>query len=171
MKLKGLLLAIATVFSAVGCGVNSEDVSDTQGRSPTGEHRYTLAISRATNRMTLWSAKTKKPVAGWINVPVITGSDFSTPSGVFYVETKVKCPEWNHPELGSAGPCAANNPLGRRWIQWNTSSYGVHGNSNESLFNLPDNSRRLSHGCIRMRNADVERLFEIVGRGDKVQID
>lgn len=117
--------------------------------------------------MTLWSAATEKPVQGWFSIPVITGTDFSTPSGTFYVETTVKCPEWNHPTLGSAGRCAENNPLGRRWIQWNTSSYGVHGNSNESLFNLPDNERRLSHGCIRMRNADVERLFEIVGRGDR----
>lgn len=170
MKLKISFLAASLVgLTFAGCSVQvaNESLSQTQAVSA---HRYTMVINRATNRMTVYSVATHQPVAGWVAVPVITGAGYATPRGTFHVEFKEKCPPWYHPELGQAGPCAANNPLGRRWIQFNTASYGVHGNSDESLFNLPDNERRLSHGCVRMRNADVERLYEFVGVGDKIEI-
>lgn len=171
MSFKNFALGLLTVSSLAACGKNEAATSQTKANYPTGEHHYTLVISRTTNRLTVYSAATHKPVPGWIGIRVITGAGYATPSGTYYIEDKEKCPTWSHPALGYAGPCAPDNPLGRRWIQWNTMAYGIHGNSAEYLFDLPDNERRLSHGCIRMKNADVERLYEFVGRGDKVIID
>ena len=42
----------------------------------------------------------------------------------------------------------------------------IHGTNHESLIGTP-----ASHGCIRMRNADVIELFEAVDLGTEVQID
>jgi hypothetical protein len=43
--------------------------------------------------------------------------------------------------------------------------YGIHGtNHPESI------GHAASHGCIRMRNHDVEELFELVRVGDQVEL-
>jgi hypothetical protein len=43
--------------------------------------------------------------------------------------------------------------------------YGIHGT------NMPNSiGRAASHGCIRMRNQDVEELFELVQVGDPVEL-
>jgi len=41
----------------------------------------------------------------------------------------------------------------------------IHGTPQESLLGTP-----ASYGCIRMRSADVKQLYELVGRGAKVEI-
>jgi len=57
--------------------------------------------------------------------------------------------------------------FGSRWmgldVPWGT--YGIHGT------NVPTSvGQYASHGCIRMRNADIEVLFEMVPRGTPVEI-
>ena len=43
--------------------------------------------------------------------------------------------------------------------------YGIHGT------NMPNSiGKAASHGCIRMRNHDVEELFELVQVGDSVEL-
>jgi hypothetical protein len=43
--------------------------------------------------------------------------------------------------------------------------YGIHGT------NVPSSiGRNASHGCIRMRNRDVEQLFEMMSVGDEVEL-
>jgi lipoprotein-anchoring transpeptidase ErfK/SrfK len=43
--------------------------------------------------------------------------------------------------------------------------YGIHGT------NVPSSiGSKASHGCIRMRKADVEELFELVKVGDEVEM-
>jgi hypothetical protein len=41
--------------------------------------------------------------------------------------------------------------------------YGIHGTNNPRSI-----GRNASHGCIRMRNEDVQELFEMVAVGDEV---
>ena len=62
------------------------------------------------------------------------------------------------------------NPLGKRWMGLNIngtqgSTYGIHGNNDESSI-----GKNVSHGCIRMHNADVEWLFDQVTIGTTVLI-
>ena len=58
-----------------------------------------------------------------------------------------------------------NNPLGTRWLGLNLKGYGIHGT------NRPDSiGRNASHGCIRMRNREIEELFRMVAIGDQVEL-
>jgi len=86
-----------------------------------------------------------------------------SPSGSYRVARRVSEPAYYHPgKVIAAGP---ENPLGPRWIGLDTQGYGIHGtNEPESI------GRAASHGCIRMRNADVTDLFERVQTGDAVEI-
>jgi hypothetical protein len=62
------------------------------------------------------------------------------------------------------------NPLGTRWIAWMTpdgrpSRLGFHGTKDpESI------GRDLSQGCVRLRNPDMEELFEILPKGSVVRV-
>jgi lipoprotein-anchoring transpeptidase ErfK/SrfK len=47
----------------------------------------------------------------------------------------------------------------------NNKGYGIHGTNNQGSV-----GHNVSHGCIRMRKADVEQLFEIVKVGDVVEM-
>jgi len=55
--------------------------------------------------------------------------------------------------------------VGTRWIGLNQKGYGIHGtNAPKSV------GHAASHGCIRLRNRDVERLFTMLRVGDAVEI-
>ena len=57
------------------------------------------------------------------------------------------------------------NPIGTRWLGLSVKGYGIHGT------NVPSSiGRNVSHGCIRMRNRDVEELFQMVAVGDQVEL-
>ena len=54
---------------------------------------------------------------------------------------------------------------GRAEKFWGNSWYGIHGTNNPASI-----GRNASHGCIRMRNRDVEELFAMVSVGDEVEL-
>jgi hypothetical protein len=86
-----------------------------------------------------------------------------SPTGSFIVVTRVKNPTWYGPRV--VVPPGPQNPLGPRWIGISEKGYGVHGtNAPRSI------GKAASHGCIRMRNRDVEELFEMVEAGDPVEL-
>ena len=88
-----------------------------------------------------------------------------TPRGYYKIEEKVVNPSWidpNDPEYEI--PSGADNPLGYRWMQI-FGNYGIHGtNRPESIGNY------VSNGCIRMKEADVEKLYDAVEVGTPVEI-
>lgn len=57
--------------------------------------------------------------------------------------------------------------FGPRWLGLNVpwGTYGIHGTNKQYSI-----GRHLSHGCIRMRNRDVEELYEMIPVGTKVTI-
>ena len=59
----------------------------------------------------------------------------------------------------------ARNPVGTRWIGLSQKGYGIHGTDRPRSI-----GHAKSHGCIRLRNQDVERLFERVRAGDVVEL-
>src|SRR6185369_5418003 len=86
-----------------------------------------------------------------------------SPTGTFTVIRRVPNPTWYH--AGKVVPPGKNNPVGSRWIGLSEKGYGIHGT------NAPGSiGRNVSHGCIRMRNRDVEQLFEMVSIGDSVEL-
>jgi lipoprotein-anchoring transpeptidase ErfK/SrfK len=86
-----------------------------------------------------------------------------SPSGTFTIVNRVANPTYYHPgKVIAPGP---QNPIGTRWIGLNQKGYGIHGTDEPSSIGYAT-----SHGCIRLRNADVERLFERVRPGDVVEL-
>jgi hypothetical protein len=96
--------------------------------------------------------------------PIAVGRPSSpTPEGTFQVVTRIPDPTWWGPEGKVVAP-GPGNPLGTRWIGLSQKGYGIHGtNAPRSI------GKAASHGCIRMRKADVESLFEKVAVGDTVE--
>jgi L,D-transpeptidase ErfK/SrfK len=96
--------------------------------------------------------------------PVAVGAAESpSPKGEFRIVTRVSNPTYYHP--GSVIPGGKNNPVGTRWLGLNLKGYGIHGT------NAPASvGRAASHGCIRLRNRDVEQLFSMLHVGDTVEI-
>jgi len=86
-----------------------------------------------------------------------------SPTGTFTIVTRVANPTYYHPgKVIAPGP---QNPIGTRWIGLNQKGYGIHGTDQPASIGYAK-----SHGCIRLRNADVERLFERVHSGDVVEL-
>jgi lipoprotein-anchoring transpeptidase ErfK/SrfK len=86
-----------------------------------------------------------------------------SPSGEFQIVQRLANPTYYHPGV-VIGP-GANNPLGPRWIGLNVQGFGIHGT------NRPDSiGKNASHGCIRLRNSDIEDLFARVHVGDHVSL-
>ena len=86
-----------------------------------------------------------------------------SPTGTFTIVNRVANPTYYHPgKVIAPGP---QNPIGTRWIGLNQKGYGIHGTDQPASIGYAQ-----SHGCIRLRNADVERLFERVRTGDVVEL-
>ena len=88
-----------------------------------------------------------------------------TPTGYYKIRSKDVNPTWTDPsDTSIVIPSGENNPLGYRWMHL-FGHYGIHGT------NRPDSiGHYVSNGCIRMREADVEALFDMVDVGTPVEI-
>lgn len=92
-----------------------------------------------------------------------------TPTGAFEVGEKTADPPWmpiGAKQLPFGHP---DNPLGTRWIAWHRdgikTSYGFHG-----TWEPEGVGGRVSQGCLRMRNEDVEVLFELLPVGSEILV-
>lgn len=92
------------------------------------------------------------------------GKEDSTPLGTFAVVDKVVNPQYTDPDGKVVSADDPHNPLGERWIDLG-SSYGIHGTIDPQSI-----GRAESRGCIRMRNADVEEVFDMLTVGSQVVI-
>lgn len=100
--------------------------------------------------------------------PIAIGQDgWETPVGQFAVRQKELNPSWQHPITGERFPGNhPKNPLGNRWIGfWFDGEYeiGFHGTNQDELI-----GQAVSHGCIRLRNRDIEALYQKVSTGTPV---
>jgi lipoprotein-anchoring transpeptidase ErfK/SrfK len=99
---------------------------------------------------------------------VSIGADATTPAGVFKVRDRIKDPDWYF--RGKRIPFGdPQNIIGTRWIGLTGSAViegiGIHGTSDPASI-----GKAASMGCIRMHNADVEKLFEWLDAGVEVEI-
>src|SRR4051812_31031022 len=86
-----------------------------------------------------------------------------SPTGTFKIVNHIANPTWYYKgKVVGPGP---GNPVGTRWMGLSAAGYGLHGT------NVPSSiGKNASHGCIRLRNADVEQLFKLVAIGDQVEL-
>jgi len=96
--------------------------------------------------------------------PVAVGAAWSpSPTGEFQIVSRVANPTYYH--RGNVVPSGKDNPVGTRWLGLSRPRYGIHGtNAPRSI------GHAASHGCIRLRNRDMERLFTMLQVGDAVEI-
>lgn len=87
----------------------------------------------------------------------------NSPTGEFQVVNRVVNPTYYHP--GTVIAPGKDNPVGTRWIGLNKKGYGIHGTNEPWSI-----GKAASHGCIRLRNRDVEQLFTMLRVGDTVEI-
>ena len=96
---------------------------------------------------------------------------FATPPGAYHIKSKAKNPSWHNPGSSWARfmpayiPPGPRNPLGTRALRLDRGSLVIHGTPQPWTI-----GRRASHGCIRMKKADVEQLFDLVPQGTPVFI-
>jgi L,D-transpeptidase ErfK/SrfK len=116
-----------------------------------------------------------------ITYPISMGRmDWRTPLGKARVITKVKDPTWTPPEsirrehaakgdiLPAVVPAGPDNPLGRFAMRLSVPGYLIHGTEeNYKSFGI---GMRVTHGCMRMYNEDVARLFPLVEVGMPVYL-
>src|SRR5215472_7759081 len=96
--------------------------------------------------------------------PTAVGAPASpSPAGSYKVVERVADPTWYG--KGKIVPPGKNNPVGTRWIGLSIKGYGIHGTNQPASI-----GHNASHGCIRMRNRDVEQLFDIISIGDPVEL-
>lgn len=100
--------------------------------------------------------------------PVGLGLNGATPQGTFYIVNRITNPDWfDRGRVVETGD--PENPLGSRWMglgnQTGPTSYGIHPTGD------PESIRaNRSRGCIRMRPADAEVLFDLCAIGTPVLI-
>ena len=108
--------------------------------------------------------------------PVGLGKNDSTPTGTWTCEAgkKIINPTYFSPRgEGVIDADDPKNPLGERWIglagidghALGKSSYGIHGTIDETSI-----GKQESMGCIRMHNADVEMVFDMVVDGKSIVV-
>ncbi|BAZ82104.1 L,D-transpeptidase [Sphaerospermopsis kisseleviana CS-549] len=101
--------------------------------------------------------------------PVAIGQpQWETPVGKFKVLNMIENPAWENPfvENKQIIPPGSQNPLGERWIGfWSDGKdeIGFHG-----TYQRDSIGKAVSHGCVRLYNEDVLKLYEIVKVGTPV---
>jgi L,D-transpeptidase ErfK/SrfK len=105
--------------------------------------------------------------------PIAIGKEgWETPVGRYQVEEMVEHPDFAKLDGGVVVkwfPPGPTNPLGERWIGFAHGegwTLGIHGTPHPELL-----GRAVSHGCIRMRNADVIRVYDRVRLGTPVIVE
>jgi len=98
--------------------------------------------------------------------PVAVGRpEHHTPIGSYSILSKAVYPTWVPPDGRPPIPPGPDNPLGSRWLGWSRSGFGLHGtNAADSI------GQAVSLGCVRLHNADIEELFELVKVGTPLKI-
>jgi len=86
-----------------------------------------------------------------------------SPSGEFQIVQRLENPTYFRPGV-VIGP-GSSNPLGTRWMGLNVKGFGIHGTNRPASV-----GKNASHGCVRLRNRDMEDLFARVRVGDRVSL-
>ena len=165
--LPALLLAIASGLA--GCAAVGPRPEPTSA----GKEPY-LLLRLGERRLYVKDAEAELPTEGF---PVAVGKpQFPTPTGRFQVNEMVKDPDFlvfdfSNPQGRDRGriPPGPENPLGLRWIGFAHAhgwSIGFHGTAKTQFL-----GQAVSHGCVRMANADIIKVFDRIKLGTPVVVE
>ncbi len=157
MMLAGIVFAAST--EAAGTAPPAGENRQTAKAEPGGEKR--IVINIASRSLALYQGGKKIRL-----YPLCLGKPSTpTPTGYYKISSKDVNPTWTDPsDLSVVIPSGESNPLGYRWMLL-YGHYGIHGT------NRPDSIGTYgSNGCIRLKEKDVEALFDLVDIGTPVEI-
>ncbi len=122
--------------------------------------RFSIVVDKSQN--ILFLKRSGKVIKAYV---VSTGKDNSTPVGKFKITNeKLENPTWFR--TGAVvSPDSPENILGSRWMGLNIEGYGIHGNRN-----INEMGKQVTQGCVRMKNEEVEDLFDIIPAETEVEI-
>ena len=121
---------------------------------------FTIVIDKSDNTLLLKTGDETVKV-----YPVSTGKNNSSPVGNFIIKDRYADPVWFH--KGDVVPADdPKNFLGTRWLGFDLPKYGIHGTIEPERI-----GKQVSSGCIRMRNEDVQELYDLVPIGTHVAIE
>jgi lipoprotein-anchoring transpeptidase ErfK/SrfK len=127
-----------------------------------------LVVNRSSFSLTLYQGLERVR-----DYPIAVGqAGLETPAGLYNIQNKAIDPAWHVPNSDWAGDLAGkvipgddpSNPIKARWMGIYAGA-GIHGTDAEDSLGTA-----ASHGCIRMRIADVKELYEDVPVGAPVYI-
>ena len=120
---------------------------------------YRLAVDRLRLQLTLWSG-----CSVIRRYPIGMGTaDTPTPKGTFYLSSLMKPPTSTSVYGSYAFGLSAYSSAITDW-RWG-GMIGLHGTNDPASI-----GKRMSHGCIRMRNADIEHLARILPLGTPIEM-
>jgi lipoprotein-anchoring transpeptidase ErfK/SrfK len=157
-----LLMTIIGQFPAHASASSSESISPLPPAGLEEEGVY-LVIDKSSNQLTVYL---NGRAAYYF--PVATGRTKDlTPAGQFHIVTKIVKPWYVRKQIPGGHP---RNPLGTRWMGLNVPgtggyTYGIHGTNRPYSI-----GGRVSSGCIRMHNRDIEWLYRHIPLGTVVVI-
>ena len=129
--------------------------------------QFTILVSKSQNDMIVYMNDTF-----FKRYRVATGKFGKTPLGTFVVSEQIVEPTWWRPDGKEIPYGDKENILGTRWMALKATGdtpdvrgYGLHGTWDDASVGRP-----VSQGCVRMRNSDVEELFDIMPVGTQVVI-
>jgi lipoprotein-anchoring transpeptidase ErfK/SrfK len=146
-------------------GLSIPDLPPLQPTLPQAQYQLHLVLKLREHRLYVYQGDQVKA-----SYPVAIGRlGWETPTGDFHVLEMVRNPGWTNPFTGEVTPPGPDNPLGERWIAFWTNGkqyIGFHGTPNRDTV-----GRSASHGCIRMYNEDVRKLYDQVEVGTPVKVE
>jgi|GEM_PF-2525691 len=147
-------LALITTYPAQSASPQAQQRPSARRKPATVHLQRTIIVNKADNLLKLFV--TGQPCRYW---KVATGKYHCTPEGTFRIIER------------SVVSRSGDNPLGTRWLGLNTLGrrhrlrVGIHGtNEPQSI------GHWASLACIRMHNADVNYLYELVPVGTTVKV-
>ncbi len=101
------------------------------------------------------------------------GRENRTPAGGFKVSTRLREPEWSPPGRPPVPYGRPENILGTRWLGLQPAEgtdptlkgFGIHGTWQPETVGTA-----ASEGCVRMKNEDVNELFDLIPTGTRATI-
>lgn len=130
------------------------------------EDRTMFVVLKLGNRK-VYVYQGQKLVASY---PVAIGRpEFPTPTGEFKVFEMIVNPAWQSPWTGEVEAPGIDGSLGLRWIGFAEMTGGVigfHGTPNVASI-----GRAASHGCVRMRNEDIVKMYSLIKVGTLVRVE
>jgi len=172
-------MAVLVGSGPMACGPAGQKPNDptrarqTDRAEPKDPQPTYLLLRLSERRLYLVDDGSRMPVESF---PIAIGREgHDTPTGRFHVEEMIEHPDYEKIDPSDRSrvlkriPPGPENPLGERWMAiahgegW---TVGIHGTPQPELL-----GRAVSGGCIRMRNADVIRIYDRVHLGTAVIVE